>query len=59
MFIGNGMEDRNVTVSMKRKGQYSRIAFYVNLGQHLAHPFISYNTVKDVPFKEHPSFILF
>ena len=50
MFIGNGIEDRTVTFSMKTKGQYSRIAFCVNLGQHLAHPFISYDTVEDVPF---------
>ena len=27
------MEDRNVRFSMKRKGQYSRITFYLNIAQ--------------------------
>ena len=33
IFIGNEMEDRYVRFSMKRKGEYSRIPFCVNLSQ--------------------------
>ena len=33
IFIGNEMEDENLRLSMKRKGQYSRIAFCMNLVQ--------------------------
>ena len=33
IFIGNEMEEGNVRFSIKRKGQYSRIAFWVKLVQ--------------------------
>ena len=33
IFIRNELEDGNVRFSMKRKGQYRRIAFCVNLAQ--------------------------
>ena len=33
IFIGNEMEDGNVRFSIKSKGQYSRIAFCMNLAQ--------------------------
>ena len=33
IFIGNEMEDRNARFSIKSKGQYSRIAFCMNLAQ--------------------------
>ena len=43
------MEDGNVRFFMKRKRQYSRIAFCVK-NNSVLHPFISYNTVQDVSF---------
>ena len=45
IFIGNEMAGKNVRFSVKRKGQYNRIAFSV-----IAHSFLSYYTVNDVPF---------
>ena len=40
---------RESKFSMKRKGQYSGIVFCVK-NNSVLHPFISYNTVKDVSF---------
>ena len=39
------MAGENVRFSVKRKEQFNRIAFSV-----IAHPFLSYYTVNDVPF---------
>ena len=49
MFIGNEMEDENVRFSMKRREQYSIGKHSRELSSAL-HPFMSYNTEKDVPF---------
>ena len=43
------MEDGNVRFSMKRKEQYSSMAFYVNLAQLFIISYLN-NTVKDVLF---------
>ena len=43
---------------MKRKGQYSRIAFCVK-NNLVLHPFISYNTVQDISSKNTRALICF
>ena len=57
--IGNEMKDGNVRLSMKGKGQYSRIGFSANITWILIVSYLDPEMILLHPFSEHSCFILF